>query len=391
MKYFSINEGCVAKKIIIIFLIIISGKSSFTQKLNVALFYENSIKTVIFSVISGEYDITGDGIQINRSATSESYFISSENNLLSIRNSEKSFGVYGKIEFTAADSSGIFQLTPEEPLMNPREYDDDLAIVSNSGHLQLINKINIEKYITGVIETEGGSFAPSEFYKAQAILIRTYAIKNMYRHSGSGYNLCDATHCQAYKGKSRLNNLIYEAAEKTKGMVLTDENKNLIITPYHSNCGGLTSNASDVWQKNLPYLVMVRDPFCSQSSNATWIRKILVSDWEHYLRKNGINIKNPDTNDYTFNQPTRKKYYHLNGQQILLTRLREDWDLKSTYFSIIENGNTLILKGKGFGHGVGLCQEGAIEMARVGYTYRDILHFYFHNVQIACYNDIINH
>ncbi len=376
------------KVIIILFLITINVKSSFTQKLNVALFYENKIKTAIFSVISGAYDITGDGKRIKRSASPEIYLISSENDLLSIRNSEKSFGQYEKIEFTAMDTSGIFKLKPEDPPINPREYDDDLAVVTQNGYLQLINKINIEKYITGVIETEGGSSAPIEFYKAQAILIRTYAIKNIYRHSGSGYSLCDATHCQAYKGKSSHNNLIYLAAEKTKGMVLTDKNNNLITTPYHSNCGGMTSSASGVWQKNLPYLVTVKDPFCLQGNNARWIRKITVPDWEQYLRRIGINIENPYSYDYTFNQQARKKYYHFDSQQILLTRIRDDWSLKSTYFSIKRDGDTLIFEGKGFGHGVGLCQEGAMEMARVGYTYTDILHFYFRNVRIVYYDDM---
>ena len=73
---------------------------------------------------------------------------------------------------------------------------------------------------------------------------------------------------------------------------------------------------------------------------------------------------------------------------MLLTRIRDDWNLKSTFFSINADGSTLILKGKGFGHGVGLCQEGAIEMARVGYTCPDILHFYFRNVRVAYYKDI---
>jgi stage II sporulation protein D len=382
----------VAQRLItVLFLVTIIIRSSFSQKINVALFSESNIKTVIFSVISGEYDIKGDGNTVKRSVPPDVYFITSENDSLSIRSRNKSVGHYAKIEFIARDIYCTFRLKPEKPLLNSRDYDDNLTLVVHEGYLQPVNKISIDKYITGVIETEGGSSAPLEFYKAQAILIRTYALKNIYRHSGSGYSLCDAVHCQAYKGKSRQNNLIFEAAEKTKGMVLVDKNNKLITTPYHSNCGGMTSNASDVWQKDLPYLRAVRDPFCTQSTSARWSRRIKISEWENYLKKNGISIRKYHTYNYNLKQPSRQKYYRLDGQQILLTKIRDDWNLKSTYFSITEDGSTLVFEGRGFGHGTGLCQEGAIEMARVGYKYTDILHFYFHNVRIAIYNNNTHH
>jgi stage II sporulation protein D len=375
------------KKFFILLILTGTFKPGFTQKINIAVFYKNNIKAVIFSTISGKYNILGNGSFIDSPSSTDKYFITAENNILSIRNNEKSFGIFQKIEFTSTDNSGIFRLNPTLPKMHTREYDDDLVIIAKNGNLQIINKINLEKYVAGVVETEGGSYAPPEFYKSQAILIRTYAIKNMYKHSGSGFSLCDDVHCQAYKGKSR-NNLINKAVEETRGMVLADMQNNLIITPYHSNCGGLTSNASDVWQKKLPYLVSIKDPFCTQSENAKWIKKISVSDWENYLRKCGIYIENSKSTDYDFDQSSRKKFYHFKNQKILLTRIRNDWNLKSTFFSITSDGNTLILTGRGFGHGVGLCQEGAIEMARVGFTYKDILHFYFQNFRISYYKDI---
>lgn len=375
------------RKLFILLFVLSTVKPGFTQKLNIGVFHENDIKTLTLSTLSGKYNILGDGIPVKSSNTMDVYFISAENNLISIRNNEKPLGIFKKLEFTAEDNSGILQLKPELPRMNSRDYDDDLAIISKNGNLQIINKINVEKYITGVVETEGGSHAPLEFYKSQAILTRTYALKNMYKHSGSGFSLCDGIHCQAYKGKSR-NNLAVQAVEETRGMVLVDLQNKLVTTPYHSNCGGLTSNASDVWLKELPHLDKIRDPFCTESKNAVWIKKISVKDWEGYLRKCGIYIENPKSTDYDFNQPVRKRYYLFKNQKVLLTRIRNDWNLKSTFFSITSDGNTLTLTGKGFGHGVGLCQEGAIEMARVGYTYRDILHFYFRNIRIVNYRDI---
>lgn len=377
------------KYFLVLLIVISTEKCSFAQKLNIAIFHKENIKTIIFSTLSGKYNIKGDGAVKNSTTPSDIYSITSENNILSIRDNNKLLGFFKKLEFTAASSSGTFQVKPVSPPMLKREYEDDLIIVSKNGNLLIINKIDIEKYITGVVEAEGGSDAPLEFYKSQAILIRTYALKNMHKHSGSGFSLCDNIHCQAYKGKSKLNSLIIKAAEETRGMVLVDMQNNLITTPYHSNCGGLTSSPSDVWQKDLAHLVTIKDPFCTRSTNSSWIKKISVTDWENYLRKCGIYTANSTSADYTFNQLMRKKFYHVKNKKVLLTRIRDDWDLKSTFFSISADGNTLILKGKGFGHGVGLCQEGAIEMARVGYSYLDILYFYFRNVRVA-YNTDIN-
>lgn len=376
------------RKCFIHIFLIITIKTGYSQKLNIALFHENNIKTLVFSTVSGEYKITGNGLPVNISGPGDIYFIALENGKLSVSDKAKSLGEYNKLEFTGKESVNTFQLNPAFPALSSREYDDDLLLLSNKVNILIINKIDIEKYITGVIESEGGSYAPLEFYKAQAILIRTYAIKNMLRHSSNGFSLCDGTHCQAYKGKSRLNSQIYEAARVTKGKVLADNNNNLIITPYHSNCGGVTSNASEVWQKNLPYLAAIRDPFCTQSRNATWEKRISVAKWENYLRKNGIFTQNARSDQYVFSQFTRKKFYKFANQKILLTKIRDDWNLKSTFFSIKSDKNTLVLKGKGFGHGVGLCQEGAIEMAKVGYTYPDILHFYYKNVKVVDYNTI---
>ncbi len=381
----------ILRRYLIHLLLIININISYSQNLNIALFHEYNIKSVVFSTVTGEYIIKGDENLISRSAPNDIYFITLENNLLTINDKTRSLGKYEKIGFTGTGSENTFQINPASPGLSSREYDDDLLLAYNKTSIRIINKIDIEKYITGVIETEGGSYAPLEFYKAQAILVRTYALNNLYRHSGDGFNLCDRTHCQAYKGKSRFNDLIYNAARETKGKVLVDMNNNLINTPYHSNCGGVTNSASDVWLKNLPYLVSVRDPFCTKSRNATWEKKISIVEWENYLRKNGIIAVNSNPDDFVLSQFSRKKYYQYNNQKILLTKIRKDWQLKSTFFSITADNNSLLIKGKGFGHGVGLCQEGAIEMARVGYTYLDIIHFYYKDVKVIDKNKIINH
>ncbi|UCH13262.1 MAG: hypothetical protein JSV22_09100, partial [Bacteroidales bacterium] len=158
------------KNLLIILLVSGTVKCSFAQKLNIAVFYKKNIKTIIFTTLSGKYEIADDGTMITSAAPSDAYSITSENNIVSIRNNKnKTLGYFRKLELTAANNSGTFQIEPASPPMLKREYEDDLTVVSKNGNLLIINKIDIEKYIAGVVETEGGSNAPPEFYKSQAI------------------------------------------------------------------------------------------------------------------------------------------------------------------------------------------------------------------------------
>lgn len=380
----------ILRRSLIHLLLFININISVSQNLNIALFYDYNIKSVVFTTLTGKYTITGDGKEIQQSFPGDIYFITAEGDMLTINDKTMSLGRYKKIGFTGYGSINNFQLNPVYSGLSSREYDDNLLLVHIGTNMKIINKVDIEDYIAGVVEAEGGSFAPVEYYKAQAILVRTYTLNNLYRHSGEGFNLCDRTHCQAYKGKCRMNELIYNAVRETRGKVLSDMNNILINTPYHSNCGGVTASASDVWLKNLPYLVSVRDPFCINSRNAKWEKKISVAEWERYLEQNGINTENNSPDDYVFSQFSRKKYYSLNNHKIPLTKIRNDWHLKSAFFSITTDRNSLVIKGKGFGHGAGLCQEGAMEMAKVGYTCLDIIHFYYKDVKVIDKNKIIN-
>jgi stage II sporulation protein D len=119
--------------------------------------------------------------------------------------------------------------------------------------------------------------------------------------------------------------------------------------------------------------------------NAKWERKIAKDDWLSYLKiKHNYPIDDEDAKLLAFNfkQDTRKPFLESNNIKVPLKIVRTDFQLKSTYFSIMPKGDSLIFKGKGFGHGVGMCQEGAMRMAKLGYTYLDILNFYYQNTQL---------
>ena len=150
----------------------------------------------------------------------------------------------------------------------------------------------------------------------------------------------------------------------------------------------MTSSAGMVWQKDLPYLVSVQDPFCTNSLHATWTKTVSRADWNTFISDYTKNNIDYQRYSFTFNSPTRTKFVLINGIELNLRTVREYFNLNSAFFSITDDGESLTFNGRGYGHGVGMCQEGAMEMARVGYCWLDIIHFYFRDVKILDYRDM---
>jgi stage II sporulation protein D len=221
-----------------------------------------------------------------------------------------------------------------------------------------------------------------EYLKSQAVLARTFMYKHFDRHLIDRYNLCDNTHCQAFNGIS-TDTLIIRAALETKGLVVLDRDSTLIISAFHSNCGGETSTSDFVWLSGYSYLKQVIDPYCLKSPNATWKKSIPLTEWESYLKKSGFVSDGKTTPSYNFSQLTRQNYYMIGSFSLPFGQIRNDLNLKSAFFSVVREGNSIIFKGRGYGHGVGLCQEGAIVMAARGFKYSDIIRFYYSDVIIS--------
>ena len=208
---------------------------------------------------------------------------------------------------------------------------------------------------------------------------RTYALRNKSKHQTEGFHLCDGVHCQAFKGAVINNDSILLAAVQTSGYVLTDHNIDLISAVFHSNCGGQTVNSDLVWTHALPYLEGVKDSFCISMPNAHWTKSIPEKKWADYMDRK------TDSDSILFLEsftPEKTEYFNAVDGGIKNTEIRKDWKLKSAWFTTCVEGDQVVFYGRGFGHGVGLCQEGAIRMAELGYTYSDILHFYYSDVHL---------
>jgi len=192
------------------------------------------------------------------------------------------------------------------------------------------------------------------------------------------------THCHAYCGKTTALESM-KAVNDTQGKVVVADDLNLIDAAFHRNSGGQTANSEDVWGSRLPYLRSVNDTFSMKMPNARWERKVAKEDWLEYLKiKHNFPIQDSNARwaAISFKQETRKSYLEASNVKVPLKHVRTDFQLKSTFFSIIPQGDTLLFKGKGFGHGVGMCQEGAMRMAKIGYKYPEVINFYYQKTQL---------
>lgn len=278
-----------------------------------------------------------------------------------------------------------FRLRNMAPKTAERAYPGSLEVAKAGGSLRPVAIVPLEEYVAGVVQAEAGKGHWAEYYKLQAVSCRTYALANKRRHAGDGYEVCDAVHCQVFHGWNRQDS-IRLAVAATRDLVVVDADIRLIHATFHSNCGGETVNAEDVWSKSEPYLVSTLDTFCLHEPHAVWEKDMPRTKWLGYLKRE-FGVDTDDSNvvaSVTNYSPECRDLFLANiTPAVSLTRLRKDLHLRSAYFSVRPEGDMVVLSGRGFGHGVGLCQEGAMHMARQGYSYTDILHHYFTNVHLV--------
>ena len=305
---------------------------------------------------------------------------------ISLSIDSKYIGIYDTLNLVNLEKdTGVFEIKSISPDLKSRYYYDDLIIYPQSNSITIVNKIDFEKYIIGVLESEVGLGKSEDFYKVHAIISRTYALKNQYKFIHEGFYLTDLVNCQVYKGNMYKDLTIIDAVKATESLILVDENMDFITASYFSNSGGQTNNVEDVWTKALPYLRSIHDPYSLGGINYDWEKKISKSKWLSYLKnKYQYPVNNTESLNaaLNFKQDIRHKYLIDWVFQIPLTEVRKDWKLKSTYFSIYDEGEFLSFKGKGFGHGVGLSQEGAMRMIELGYDFLEVLRFYYTDVHL---------
>jgi stage II sporulation protein D len=272
-------------------------------------------------------------------------------------------------------------------LLTGTRYSGNIDVWRGESSLYIVNELPLEEYIKDVVAVEVSPDWDMEALKTQAVVSRTYALYQKMMNQTSIYHIASSVIHQLYKGNNPDVRVSY-AIEQTSGEILTIAGKP-IESFYHSTCGGKTENPEDVFGRSYPYLPSVESD-CDLSPYSVWGRNIPYEEIEKAMGityMTGIEIKS-----YTStNRVKQVNIRHAAGTlSVKATDFRKalGWSrLPSTDFRVLSSDNPVVLEGKGYGHGVGLCQWGALQMARDGKTYRDILSFFYPGTVIQKYED----
>jgi stage II sporulation protein D len=370
------------------FLLSVAFSSGNEPELSIGIFHEQSLESVVIRCNAANGVLIIDQLERVQLDKNDLIFCLRLENGFLYRMLNGTGGFLQSLEIHPGSPDFVFSVEPMSPKLPRREYKGGLHLYEGLAGMTLINRVPVEDYLGSVAGSEGGASDQTEFMKAQVILARTFMHRNMQRHAGEGFNLCDDVHCQAYKGESYNNGLIRNAVSMTADSLLVDGEGQPIVTFYHSNCGGTTESSKTNWLTNYDYYQPVKDPFCIDMPNAVWTDTVSRSDWLDYLVLSGFDHGRLEHFDLSSHSAVRNGYYVIGKDSLSRLRIRSDRELKSALFTIEDNGLTIILRGRGYGHGVGLCQEGAMKMAVAGYSAQEILDFYIKGVRLVSAGEI---
>jgi stage II sporulation protein D len=285
-----------------------------------------------------------------------------------------------QVKVIASMNEKSIEVSGLSPAMKAKAFEGDFEVKHIDGKLLIVNLVDLETYLEGVVESEAGTGQKLEYYKVQAIISRTFAMKALHKHAKDGFFLCNQVHCQAYLHKRNGGALIDTAVKQTKGMVMIQKDSTFAPTFFSANCGGQTCDPAHVWNESIPGLSSFKDTFCIYTKQANWVKQISLSEWKRFLvEKYRYPVDDSVSATMMFNWTTdsRPAFLFHPGYGIPMRDIREHFELKSAFFSVVSDGTTVTIKGRGYGHGVGLCQEGAMKMAKLNYDYNQILGYYF--------------
>lgn len=360
--------------------------TTFAQQMRIGVYRDHNLQRVVCAYNVGSYTVFADSINVGAILPNEFVEMSVEQGRVLLKKGTVELGVFDRIILQQNAPENSIVLASKTPSLKQRKYIGDFEVTCAGKELTVLNMVELNDYLKGVVESEGGGAAHLEYYKVQALISRTYALKHVGRHSNEGFDLCDRVHCQAYHNMLRYSSLIDSAVRQTTGLVITDVHGDMIESYFHANCGGQTCEPQYIWNEEIPYLSSFIDTFCIYTKQATWEKRINKKQWSNFLESK-YNYPVYDSSFaammFTFDQPQRKAFYIHPSLGIPLRDLREEFGLKSTFFSCYPEGDFVVIRGRGFGHGVGLCQEGAMKMARLGFTYDQIITFYFPGAKVC--------
>lgn len=356
------------------------------SQVRIRIFAAYTPESAVIAVAAGSYELDHFNGVTTTVGSRSPVIITRYNGRLAVKSGVSEALICDSVRFRGLTGNDRFYVRLNGVTVARREYSGDLACYPDLGTIVLVNKVSTDNYIAGVVKAEGGSGKGIEYFKTQAVIARTYMYRHLNKHLPDRYNLCDETHCQVFRGLT-VDSLIIRATALTAGKVILGSDSSLIIAAFHSNCGGETASSEDVWLTHQSYLRPVTDTYCRLSRNAAWEKKLSLAEWVASLRRCGYTGSASEPSSFSFVQLRRQANYRTGTFSVPLKTIRADLGLRSAFFSVAADGQGIVLRGRGYGHGVGLCQEGAMAMAARGINYEQIIKFYYTGVIIADIKD----
>tara|TARA_Y100000768_G_C23986905_1_gene689475 strand:- start:3223 stop:4347 length:1125 start_codon:yes stop_codon:yes gene_type:complete len=291
-------------------------------------------------------------------------------------------------------------------LLNWQEakYRGNLHIITSETRAgcDLINEMPLEDYLATLLPKEMSADWPLEALKAQAVAARSYAyhkIKSKQVSKGKGFNAYyDIENSEKHQVNGNFFDATYstfKATQETAGEVLTMYDGKSLPIFFHSKCGGKTLRPDQVWSNAVKGYKSVSCPFCHKHGTKDWKIELAKPKLSHYLKEalasyenqtmmtsnKGVKILSDKKSHSALRFYSKDDLYHLKKSRLRATLGRRS--LPSNNYFVKDKGKNIVISGSGFGHGVGLCQFGAKELALRGFDYKQILNHYFPNFKLT--------
>lgn len=254
-----------------------------------------------------------------------------------------------------------------------------------------VGSLNLEDYLIGVVSSEVPIYFEKEALKAQAVAARTYAMKQIQNSKDRNYDVTDNTLSQVYQDDNKLKEKwkdkyeeyikkVKECVSETEGEYITYNNE-IIYAFFFSTSNGYTEDNKNVFGQDLPYLKVVDSSFdSSETSSFESTKEFEIRD---FYNKLGIQYSdNLNISDVVKTESGRIYSLKINNIELKGRTFQTKLSLRSNDFEITQNSNKIIIKTKGFGHGVGMSQYGANALAKQNKNYEEILKYYYKGTEI---------
>ncbi|GAC1466493.1 MAG: SpoIID/LytB domain-containing protein [Chamaesiphon sp.] len=262
-----------------------------------------------------------------------------------------------------------------------RWYRGRTELVLTSKGLTAINLVDLEQYLYSVLGAEMDGSWPQEALKSQAVAARSFALYKRQTASNKLYDVGNTTNWQVYKGLETESPGTHRAVRDTAGQILTYKGR-ITLPVFHSSSGGHTENVEDVWSDSLPYLRGVED-YDKGTPEYHWVKTFSRSELSERLGMSNVRSLIPERTSTYGRLITMKIVGDEGTKRISGNQMRQMLGLKSTRFTVTSTPTAFQIHGSGFGHGLGLSQWGAYNLARQGFNYQKILQHYYQGTTVA--------